>query len=69
MHIINCFMTTQFLIPKRDVSILVATAGVKSNQKKMQVIHIGHTVYINKINDTPQIVLLYFNDFLIKRKI
>ena len=61
MHIKILFMTTQFLFnsQERDVSLLVATTEIKSNQKRMQVTHLGHIIYINKISDTPQIVLLF----------
>ena len=61
MHIKILFMTRQFFFnsQERDVSLLVETAEIKSNQKRMQVIHLGHIVYINKISGTPQIVLLF----------
>ena len=44
MHIKILFMTTQFFeFPReRDVSLLVASTEIKSNQKRMQAIHLGH---------------------------
>ena len=39
---------TQFLIPYRDVPLLVVTLPIKSNQKRMHVIDLGQIVYKNK---------------------
>ena len=47
MHIIILFMTTHnfFLIPKEsDVSLLIATVGIKSLSEKKQVIAKDHIV-------------------------
>ena len=47
-----------------DVSLLIATAGIKSYQKKA-----GHSHRSYSYTHTYKIVLLHLNDFLITRKI
>ena len=40
-------------MPLRDVSLLVTTLPIKSNQKRMHVTDLGQIVYINKDQSYP----------------
>ena len=60
------------IIPWRDVSLLVTTLPIKSNQKRMHVIDLGQIVYINKDQSYLSNCFTVWNsvnDFLMTRKI